>query len=451
MKAVQKSIWFGTLTLSVIVVVIGERAFIDRSQSAAAEPTARASRRPAPLMPVDPDLSLPLDPASVRAGEELFRHEWAPHDPQTPDGDGIGPVYNATSCVACHGQGGPGGSGTLAQNVTTFTYAPGQLYGYRRDVQQGVIHAHSTHGRDETLHDIHRDLPPVPHASLVFHAGRADTAAIASTDGAKIALPAGFHLSQRNPGALFGARLIDAVSEAEILANEDRQQRERARTGNAESPAGRAVKVAGSKVGRFGWKAQSASLADFVRLACANEMGLGNPGHEQSIPLYCPTLRPCSTDLTNEQCNQLAIFVASLPRPEERMPAEAHAANEAAAGKKLFHTVGCAACHLPDIGSASGLYSDLLVHDLGEALSGDGSYFASHNRPSPREWRTAPLWGVADSAPYLHDGRAPTLQEAILLHGGEASGSAARFKALGGSEQRQVVAFLQTLRAPVSR
>src|SRR5438270_6265135 len=102
-----------------------------------------------------------VDPAMAQAGEELFKHEWAPGDPLAAGGDGLGPVYNAASCVACHKQGGPGGSGGLDSNVTTFTVRADRVtrqgagrvtrQGAGHVTRQGVVHAHSTR-HQETLH-----------------------------------------------------------------------------------------------------------------------------------------------------------------------------------------------------------------------------------------------------------------------------------------------------------
>jgi CxxC motif-containing protein (DUF1111 family) len=111
--------------------------------------------------------------------------------------------------------------------------------------------------------------------------------------------------------------------------------------------------------------------------------------------------------------------------------------------------LGCAECHLPDLAGVQGLYSDLLLHDMGVGLHGTaGGGYSSPGDATVGEWRTPPLWGVADSAPYLHDGRAPTLRDAILLHGGSAADSAKQFGGLSPSEQDQLLAFLGTLRAP---
>jgi CxxC motif-containing protein (DUF1111 family) len=224
-----------------------------------------------------------------------------------------------------------------------------------------------------------------------------------------------------------------------------------------EVPAGRALRLASGRLGRFGWKAQTASLADFVQGACANELGLGNPGHAQPRPLGKSEFQESGLDLTQEQCDQLTAFVAALPRPAERLPDTAAARSAAVAGKQLFGTIGCADCHTPTLGSVEGLYSDLLLHHMGRELVGGGSYGERPlpltdgkpgEGPSPGEWRTPPLWGVADSAPYLHDGRAATLEEAIHLHAGQARGAAQRFAQLSTADQEQLVAFLKTLRAP---
>jgi CxxC motif-containing protein (DUF1111 family) len=265
-------------------------------------------------------------------------------------------------------------------------------------------------------------------------------------------------LSQRNTPALFGALLIDELPEREIIAGEKKQ---RLKTGlaTAESetvPVGRALRLADGRIGRFGWKAQAASLADFVQAACANELGLGNPGQAQPSPLGRPTYQSPALDLTAEQCTQLTAFIASLARPAERLP-EGAGAEEAQRGKRLFQAIGCADCHTPNVGSVDGIYSDLLLHRMGAPLVGGGSYnepplelpnVPPDQGPLADEWRTPPLWGVADSAPYLHDGRAATLQEAIQLHGGQGARAAKRYAQLKPAEQVRLIAFLKTLRAP---
>jgi len=138
----------------------------------------------------------------------------------------------------------------------------------------------------------------------------------------------------------------------------------------------------------------------------------------------------------------LTTFVASLPPPKSD-PGE-HA------GKAVFEAVGCVACHCERIGAVEGVYSDLLLHDLGhtlrdEALSSYGPVERVEGSAEGTEWRTPPLWGVADSAPYLHDGRAPSLHQAILLHGGESDEIRRAYEALPRSDREELLAFLRHL------
>jgi CxxC motif-containing protein (DUF1111 family) len=131
------------------------------------------------------------------------------------------------------------------------------------------------------------------------------------------------------------------------------------------------------------------------------------------------------------------------------MPPNLQGLTDARRGKKLFSTIGCEDCHTPNLGGVEGIYSDLLLHRMGvEMVGSGGGYNGKTVLVVDSEWRTPPLWGVADSAPYMHDGRAETLEEAIRLHGGQAKEAASRFARLSRAEQQQLVAFLKTLRAP---
>jgi CxxC motif-containing protein (DUF1111 family) len=366
---------------------------------------------------------------------------------QCGEGDGLGPVFNATSCVACHHLGGPGGAGGLEHNVTTFTVraSDGQT------PKEGVVHSHSL-GRPETLQDVHSALPATSRPTLqqlVVLPGRSNHC---------LSFPAGVHLSQRNTPAIFGAKLIDEIPERIIIAEARRQRLKWGlATANDEAiPVGRVARLANGRIGRFGWKGQMASLSDFVQAACANELGLANPGQAQPAPLYASGSPPSNKyDLTLAQCDQLTAFCASLARPVERLPRDV-TEDQAAAGKKLFGKIGCADCHTPKLGNVDGIYSDLLLHRMGQDLVGGGSYGeppvpvpdTNDTGPSPSEWRTPPLWGVADSAPYLHDGRAATLEDAIHMHGGQGKRAATNYARLDRAEQLQLIAFLRTLRAP---
>jgi CxxC motif-containing protein (DUF1111 family) len=407
------------------------------------------------------------DVAMAREGQVLFQHEWTKNDPLANGGDGLGPVFNANSCAVCHHQGGVGGAGGLQHNVTVFT-----VKGPGSQSRQGVVHAKAIDQRfQETLKQVDPNLPAIsqptlgmilpPNNMMVAFNQPVMMHPNGPGDNNFINPPNNVHLSQRNTPALFGARLIDEIPDRVIIAQE-RMQRLRWGLATAESeevPVGRALRQADGRISHFGWKAQTASLSDFVRAACANELGLSNPSQPQPTPLGMPNYRSSKPglDLTDKQCDQLTAFVASLPRPTERVPDEGPLKNQAHEGKKIFNSIGCADCHTPSLGGVDGIYSDLLLHRMGQDLVGGGSYgqppvplpdVDPSDGPKPDEWRTPPLWGVADSAPYLHDGRAPTLKDAIALHRGQAARSSERFAGLKQTEQNQLIVFLQTLRAP---
>jgi CxxC motif-containing protein (DUF1111 family) len=397
----------------------------------------------------------PVDLADAEEGKALFLHEWKVNDPLS-GGDGIGPVFNATSCVACHNQGGVGGGGGLEHNVTNYISQPGGV----GPIRQGVIHTHATDpSYQETLRDIDPSLPAISTPTLASILPERN----AAKQGGKLGLPHGVHISQRNTPALFGAKLIDDLPDSAIIAVE-RMQKVRWGGADAETmPLGRAMRLKDGKIGKFGWKAQSPSLIDFVEAACANELGLSNPGQAQPLPKQGSPAFPkgmpyrtmaTGTDLTTKQCQQMTAFIGTLPQPVQLIPDNERDLGRVENGKKAFKSAGCADCHVPDVGSIQGIYSDLLMHKMGRDLEGIGGYNAPPQQPdspdgtTPDEWRTPPLWGVADSAPYLHDGRAATLEEAIAAHGGQAQQSAQRFLKLDGRDRNDVIFFLNSLKAP---
>jgi CxxC motif-containing protein (DUF1111 family) len=136
----------------------------------------------------------------------------------------------------------------------------------------------------------------------------------------------------------------------------------------------------------------------------------------------------------------------------EMIPDDAEQRERAGRGRSLFDSIGCAVCHIPDMGGVRGVYSDFLLHRMDDG-GGSGYENASpvpfpEDHPRPDEWRTPPLWGVADSAPYLHDGSCSTLEEAVLHHHGDAKNVLFLYEHLYAEERADVIAFLKTLRAP---
>jgi CxxC motif-containing protein (DUF1111 family) len=404
-------------------------------------------------------------PEMVQAGRELFHHEWTPGDPLSPNGDGLGPVFNATSCVACHNQGGSGGGGERKHNVTSFVVneRPGK-------VREGVLHAKATRGEFQERLAVISGVPALSHDELVQRMfpdvdeqGRIENAEkLAVVMMERIGRPSNVVVSQVNTPALFGSGLIDSIPDR-VLTEMEESQRVKFHfpTKGDNMPVGRVSRLANGRIGKFGWKGQTASLSDFVQAACANELGLGNPNHPQPRPLDKPNYEAPGLDLTQQQCDQLTAYVASLDRPTERIPSGIHGNLDAANGKQVFGKIGCADCHSPKLGEIEGIYSDLLLHRMGDDSAGGAGYrgetpppdIASNKDggPDPREWRTPPLWGVADSAPYMHDGRARTLDDAIKMHGGQGGQALLSYMQLAQKERDSLLAFLGTLRAPGSR
>jgi CxxC motif-containing protein (DUF1111 family) len=392
----------------------------------------------------------PVTAQAVAAGRELFNHEWTPKDPLT-GGDGLGPVFNANSCVDCHSQGGPGGGGPVSKNVMVYGFA-GDPHGLPAS---GVVHQKAVRPEFQETLDILR--PGLPHKPSIPLAELNDRSRPRATD---------LVITQRNTPALFGDGLIDIVPDDTLIAHM-RQHMTAARLvglNTAKDPKvkGRIARLADGRLGRFGWKLEFASLQEFVKAACANELGLSNPGRSQATPLGKPGYKASGTDLTDEQCILMTDFIRALPAPVSVMPRDPALADRVAHGQDMFAKIGCADCHVQNLGPVAGIYSDNLLHDMGVELQSSTGYygsiipqpivpndkFAVTEQPTPGEWRTAPLWGVADSAPYLHDGRAETLEDAIALHAGEGIDVAARFVNLPHDDRTAVIAFLKTLRAP---
>lgn len=250
--------------------------------------------------------------------------------------------------------------------------------------------------------------------------------------------------SARIAPPVFGLGLLEAVADESILAMADPDDRD------GDGISGRVnmtwdVVKARSAVGRFGWKAGIPSLLQQTAAAYANDMGVGNvlfPDSEGAV------------ELDRETLEAAAFYTQTLAVPKRRSPFEA----DVRRGEERFGAVGCAKCHVETLHTGdhpiSALrhqtihpYSDLLVHNMGFDLAdGRPEYVASGT-----EWRTAPLWGIGlaqivlTNACFLHDGRARSLEEAILWHGGEAEASREAFRMLPRSERDAVLAFLRSL------
>jgi CxxC motif-containing protein (DUF1111 family) len=439
------------------------------------------------------------DKEALAQGKELFTREWIAGDRRSHAGDGLGPVYNAQSCAACHRLGGIGGAGDNETNVSLVTVfvgavseigtvvvgaflpeTPLSLADARKKVvvgkpdrqvelevpsQEELAKIHPAL-RTQTSFPLHRFgvgpefaewkasiFPKDKTETERFNRQDSNRRHIKSIGSSKLTLIE----SKRNTPPLFGAGLIDAIPDKVF----DEVAAEQAKASGEEQPVrGRVARLKDGRAGRFGWKASVASLHDFTLQACSSELGLEVPGFARAAPPWKSDYKAPGIDLTREQCDALTGFVASLPRPGVRPADSTEQAGAIERGRQLFTSVGCAVCHRPKLGDVDGIYSDLLLHDMGRQLSDSGSYtvlepeIASEDKSkqpraaNEREWRTPPLWGLRDSAPYLHDGRAEKVADAVALHGGEGQAAARAYQGLTEKERQQVDQFLQTLAAP---
>ncbi|HEX3148418.1 MAG TPA: di-heme oxidoredictase family protein [Gemmataceae bacterium] len=388
--------------------------------------------------------------SDIRAGRELFEHEWEPNDPLA-HGDGLGPVFNAKSCAACHFKGGLGGGGEVMHNAVSFEAAP------RPDdpeFRSGTIHNFSVSPSQQESMTVLRGLYPVIPGRTISNPG---------CPNMKVPDYDPLLTQSVQATALFGAGWIDLISDKAIRNNQRTRQvsavAKEMKLDFASVPVGRIPVADDGRVGKFGWKGQTSDLETFVAAACANEIGLGTPKVPQTKPLSA-SMADTPPDLDRKQFRALVAFVKTLPRPVEVPPVDPAEKAVAARGKDLFKSVGCALCHVPDIGGVRGVYTDFLLYNLDLPIpSGESTYGNDpprqlglpprpDNLPKPSQWKTPALWGVADSAPYFHDGASATLEDAVSRHQGDAAKVTTAYQELGQTDRAAVIAFLKTLKAP---
>ncbi len=362
--------------------------------------------------------------ATFQRGRALFAKRFAPSE-------GLGPLYNATSCESCHSDPVLGGGADLYRNFFMSAF----------------------NGTDP--------LSGLPSVVIPAFGGTSLAQPHSLTRGrySMSNVPGLVTIAQRNSIPLFGVGLFEFISNETILSNADPEDLD------ADGVSGRLNNDAAG-VGRFGLKSQSNNIELFTRAPLMNQMGItSNPfqGSAGTVSLE-PGVAPQASgspnspttdgdgvpdpEISSEQLADLIFFTRRLAPPQPR----ALAARESR-GRATFSAIGCAACHLPELTSSRGpvrAYTDLLIHDMGDELAdhmGLGRPQITRNDPdhTGREFRTSPLWGVSRFAPYLHDGRAETIDEAILMHGGESLGARQRYESLDAAERADLLAFLEAL------
>lgn len=373
---------------------------------------------------------------------------------------GLGPIFNNSSCISCHPKDGrapfptnlnarsgffmrvslPGstehggpvpvpGFGLQIQNQAVFGVEPEAQF----QVTYSTIVEELADGTKITLRK--------PQYSLVE---------------SYIPIPANILLSPRIGSPVFGLGLLEAIPEEDILAQID------ANDANQDGIYGKANYVYDviskqTKLGRFGWKANTASLLEQCAAAFNNDMGITNyvfpyeTGYGQTNG---DDGLNAGIEVSNALVDAVTFYTQTLAVPASRFHDNQNVRN----GARIFEEIDCAKCHVPKQKTGPSPikalayqtiypYTDLLLHDMGEGLADNRPDFMA----TGREWKTRPLWGIGfqylvnGHTQFLHDGRAANLTEAILWHGGEAQRAKDKFKQLSTKEREDLLAFLNSL------
>lgn len=367
-------------------------------------------------------LALPGSPiAGLTSAElELFRAGREDFLEVESAEEGLGPMFNGTSCAQCHNIPAVGGTGTMVETRAGYRDESGRFHSPPGGT---VMHLFSV-----PPHDC--QISVYEEANVVAH---------------RISIP------------LFGAGFVEAIPDETILALADPEDK------NGDGIRGRAaivedVATGQKRVGRFGWKAQHATLLTFGGDAYLNEMGITNDlfpkeayanVSEEKLATTCRATQKIE-DVRDRRTGRRGIdnfenFLKFLA-PLSRGPVTAGASR----GEAVFAEIGCAACHVPQLmtGRSSNpvfdrkpvpLYSDLLLHDIG---TGDDIEQAD---AKGNEMRTPALWGLRFRRPLLHDGAAANIEKAIERHKGEATAASDRFAGLTEGQKEDLLAFLRSL------
>jgi CxxC motif-containing protein (DUF1111 family) len=347
--------------------------------------------------------------AAFNAGLKEFTEDEKPED-------GLGPVFNGKSCAECHAVPSVGGS---EPNVGVARETRiGRVFNGKFDPLDGSVSVNKGGG---LLQQRAIDLPGC-HLK------------------GEVVPPEATIVSLRNTTPLFGAGLIEAIPEGTIT-----NQSNGGRPNYVFNPDTKALEL-----GRFGWKAQVATLHQFAGDAYLNEMGITNPSFpNENSPQGQPIPSGCSTTAGLEDDGSGVAAFANFMRflaPAPRLPTTP----QVKSGEQLFGQVGCASCHVPTMMTGPNsvaalsnkpvnLFSDLLLHNVG---TGDG---IEQGQANGNEFRTAPLWGLSRRDRFMHDGKSKSIEDAILRHGVDAQNAVKGVAELSRSDYDALLSFLGSL------
>lgn len=418
-----------------------------------------------------------------RIGNSIFRKLWVTPPASTDSSDGLGPLYNARGCQNCHlkdGRGTPPTAnfpGDTAVSMFLRLSIPPETDEHKKLLAERRVNviAEPTYGGQLQNHSV-QGVPIEGHMRIDYTdkpvtLGDGTTVVLREpkysvTDLGYGQLHPKTMLSPRVAPQMIGLGLLEAIPEETIRAAADPDDT------NGDGISGRVKEIWSLKhgkpmLGRFGWKSGNPTVEQQSAEAFAGDIGISNPivPHSygectaaQKICVDAPhgdSPRQDGHEIGRELFDLVVFYSQNLAVPPRRR----HDDPETLAGKVLFNASGCASCHTPShtTGEVTGQphlsnqkiwpYTDLLLHDMGEGLADH----RPEGEASGSEWRTPPLWGigltgaVSRNTNFLHDGRARTIEEAILWHGGEAQKARDAYAALSREEREALLAFVKSL------
>jgi CxxC motif-containing protein (DUF1111 family) len=402
--------------------------------------------------------------SSFFVGHSFFNENWVVAPASTKGRDGLGPLFNARSCSACHlkdGRSRPPDAGQAMVAMLMRISVPG--HGPHNEPLSEPAYGGQIQGQA---------IPGVPPEADAFVEYKEMPGRF--TDGESFSLrqpsysfknlgygplASNVMVSPRVAPAMIGMGLLEAVPLETLKGFIDEQKHA------ANGIAGRINFVwdasAGKMAaGRYGWKAEQPSVRQQTAGAFAGDIGITSTLFPQDD--HTPAEKICETqpnggkpEVSDKILNDVVLYTCTLAVPGRRDWTNATVLR----GKTFFTQIGCAVCHVPKMqtGDSPDLpelsrqtirpYTDLLLHDMGEALADHRPVFDAGSR----DWRTPPLWGIGlvgkvnGHTCLLHDGRARNLTEAILWHGGEAERAKERFQTMSKTERDALLAFLNSL------
>ncbi|WP_075186114.1 di-heme oxidoredictase family protein [Teredinibacter haidensis] len=382
------------------------------------------------------------------AGFSLFRDPWVAAPASTLGRDGLGPLFNARSCDACHHNGAQGdlpeyGLGAVVRlgEISESGEGSNNIYGE----QLQTLSIDSLTGGNEIPAEAKWAIRWQPVTLTISErAFELKKPLLAFSDFAYGHVDTSVAQSLRLAPPLFGLGDIDTLSDAEILSGEDPQD------SNADGISGRANRVLDRQtgkmtLGRFGYKAEQPNLRQQIAGAFFQDIGISSWLYPQQN--CSPVQTACLTAVTGNSSaekTEISREKLELVTAFSRELKAANGTEKNARGEALFSALGCSGCH--QTFKRAAIYSDLLLHDMGPGLADNRPVY----KASGDEWRTTPLRGLnrklmQQPVQLLHDGRAATLTEALLWHGGEAAKVRKNFVELTSAQQAELIEFLRAL------